>query len=353
MSLKKTLRRVLLKIAPELMSRIIESWVRVPQPRNAKARVVLTALTPGGAGADGKVSKRDFLPTFCDTLRRNDIATAWVSSTRELSRALRVEEPVVLIHLFGEDRNQIESPELAELEQRAVATFNRSGIGPLLADKLDSHRAFAAAGIPVPDLREAGGFVRSRLGTGLPTAITPNDTSVTRQEDDRQIRTEFVDTRVEFGNRRYFTSIRLLCIDNVVLHAYPRARDDQEGDASVHAHDTPADPALIEHLHKSLVQPRSVEFTSIAQQLYEVLGHGFYVHDLVIEAATGAVFVCETGFKFDDAAYWRHLEPIASRIPSQSVLFPVQQFAQYSAGVFLERCQSILAASHSDEGTAN
>ena len=185
--------------------------------------------------------------------------------------------------------------------------------------------------------------MRSRLGSSLPTAIVPDDATDTSAGDDLEIRTEFVDTRVNFGSRRYFTSVRLLCVDDVILHAYPRARDDRAGDASVHAHDTPADPALIEHLHESLVQPRSEEFASIARQLHDVLGHGFFAHDVIVESGTGRILVCEGGFKFDDPAYRRHLEPIASRIPSQSVLFPIQEFSRRSAEVFLARCESILA----------
>ena len=72
MNLKKHFRSLWLKVAPELNSRQLESWVRVPQPRSPRARIVLTALTKAGASAYGKVSAREFLPDFCGTLRGTD-----------------------------------------------------------------------------------------------------------------------------------------------------------------------------------------------------------------------------------------------------------------------------------------
>jgi hypothetical protein len=162
-------------------------------------------------------------------------------------------------------------------------------------------------------------------------------------DDDARIRTEFVDTVVTFEDHRYYTTVRLICVDDIVLHAYPRARNVDEGSASVHASDTPLNPALIEHLHETLVATRAEDFSRVARLLFGVLGHGFYAHDLLIDRNDGSISVCESGFKFDDRAYHGRLKPISADIPSQAVLFPVGEFARLSARAFLSRCDAVLA----------
>ena len=228
------------------------------------------------------------------------------------------------------------------LERQAVAVFNGSRTGELLADKLMSHHAFEAGGVPVPPLSESSGFVRSRAGTRLETFVERGDDGG-RFSDDSQIRTAFVDTVIDFENRSYFTTVRLVCVDDIILHAYPRARDVQERNASVHASNTPLNPPLIEFLQEKLVDTKSEELSRVARELFSVLGHGFYAHDLLIDRRDGSVSVCESGFKFYDNAYHDRMEPIAADLPSQAVLFPVEAFARLSAHAFVARCDGVLA----------
>jgi len=149
---------------------------------------------------------------------------------------------------------------------------------------------------------------------------------------------------VGFEGSEYFTTVRLLCIDDHVLHAFTRARDVEEGEAGVHSQDTPLNPALIEHLHAHCVEPNRPAFATIAKQLHAVLGHGFFVHDLLVETGTGSVMVCESGFKFDDKTYAKHIASIAADVPSQSPLLPMGPFARRSARVFAQECTAILGA---------
>jgi len=341
MRVKRYLRNWL-EIIPEVRSWLLERWVKMPQPINAKAHIVLTVLTKAGPWANGKVSMHQHLLPFCETLRGRNFATSFVSSERELSRMLRTRRPTILIHLYGEDNENIVSFELLELERMALATFNCAAIGPILADKLASHKTFEAAGVPVPALSDAGGFVRHRLGTGLQTVQEGYGDDM-KPVSDLHIRTQFVDTRIKFNNDEYFVSIRLLCIDNVILHALPRARNARDGDANVHARDTPINSALIEFIHDKLVEPHMEDFSSIADKLFKALGHGFYAHDLLIEKSSGAIFVCESGFKFDSPSYSNRFAAIASEIPSQAIMFSAQDFARFSAEIFEARCNLIVS----------
>lgn len=275
-------------------------------------------------------------------LRKNGFAIKFVSSERELARVLSHQHPVFIIHLYGEDHTQIASSKMDALERKAVAVFNGSRIGPVLADKLTSHQAFEAGGVLVPALKERGGFVRLRSGTGLPTFME-QDTGKATSGSDVHIQTEFIDTSIKFENRRYYTTIRLLCVDDIVLNTYLGARDVQDDSLNVHAYNTPLDPVLIEHLHRSLAATRTKEFSLIAKQLFAVLGHGFYAHDLLIASNDGSIFLCESGFKFDAEAYWAHHAPIAAEIPSQASLFPTEALARRSAQVFQTQCDTLLS----------
>lgn len=337
----RDLVKTLLRQVPEGRSLIWNRWVREAQPRAPDFSVVFTALTRDGLAANGKVSAFEYLPPFCDHLRRAGVATTFVSSLRELKRALRQSSETVLVHIYGEDHEQIVSDRLTALDARAALVFNPSRLGPLLADKQASQDAFAGGGIPVPPVigADGPGFVRARMGTHEPT-IAGALAAGTATED--YIKTAFVDTRVPFRERSYYTTVRLHCLDDEILHAYPRARDAAEGDPSVHAADTPRDPDLIEHLHQMLVVPNGDRFRDIARAMFGVLGHGFFAHDLLIDATSGDIFVCESGLKFDDPAFWMHLEPVAGDIPSQARLYPVDDFARYVAGRFLERCRHLL-----------
>ena len=287
----------------------------------------------------GKVSAGLFMPPFSDELRRNGFAVEWAYTKKELRRHLLDDLQVFVIHLYGEDDEQILCDEVLLLEEMATEVFNSAKVGPLLADKLATHNAFHDAGALVPPLSSDHGFVRARQGSGL-AAQVEDLPSYVEQENDGFIRNQFIDTRVRFKDEAYFTTVRLICVDDTVLHAYPRARNVDEGNTSVHAKDTPVNAELIEFLHGELVVPFEKDFKDIARNLHCVLGHGFFVHDLLIE--DGSVFVCESGFKFDDRAYWEHIEKIAKKIPSQAPLLPVQDFARRSARAFLAQCQSIL-----------
>ncbi len=339
--MKNPLKR--LKKARRLKSQLrsLERAIREPQPSHPIAKVVVSILTKEGPDDQGKVSTEQYLPPFCETIRKHGYSTEWASSERQLSRVLGCGSPVFLVHLFGEDMGQIASSTVNGLERKCTAVFNAAAVGQLLADKLATHRAFAAAGIPTPRLRNADGFVRARFGSGQKTHFVQTP-KADAPADQNSIYTDFVDTRVAHSDRLYYTSVRLLCIDDIVLHAYTRARDACDEGAEVHAQHTPIDPELIEHLHDVLIKPRAEQFSNIARQLYSVLGHGFYEHDLLIDRESGATYVCESGFRFDDPQYWQRFEPVASKIPSQTSLFPVQRFAQRSADAFLKRCQSVI-----------
>jgi hypothetical protein len=136
------------------------------------------------------------------------------------------------------------------------------------------------------------------------------------------------------GGAEYYTTIRMLCVGGALVHAFVRARPVSEGNPTVHTADTPRDAALIEHLHAALVVPNRPRLEALARRLAEVLGPGFYAHDLLVCRESGEILVCESGVKFDGPAYADHLRPVADRLPSQAILFG-DGLARASARAFL------------------
>ncbi|WP_299792780.1 hypothetical protein [uncultured Marivita sp.] len=315
---------------------------RVAQPKKPVAKVVISAMTEGGANANGKVKADLFFPPFCDELRRNGFKIEWAWSKKELARRLAGNLPAFIIHLYGEDNVQILDEDIQQIEKMAVATFNRAETGPLLADKIASQKILSDAGVNVPPVTTNSGHVRRRLGSKKSTDLGGQVPA--NEKEENFIRTRFIDTRVNFNGKSYYTTIRLICVDEIVLHAYPRARDVDDGNPDVHAGNTPLDADLIEYLHTTLVTPFEEEFRSIAQKLFSAWGHGFFAHDLLIEGRD--VFVCESGFKIDDLNYSNHLGPISNKIPSQAPLFPIEEFSRKSAEAFVTKCASILQDKH-------
>lgn len=231
-----------------------------------------------------------------------------------------------------------------DCELKAIAVFNASLTGRLVSDKLLFTQEAAKAGIKVPQIYKQGnkGFIRSRLGTAEDAWVIDEDKISSIENTEDQLITEFIDTRVSYCDREFFTTVRLLCVNNKIVHAFPRCRDAAEGNASVHAVDTPLNPALIEFLDSELIQKNMERFSNITRSLHDVLGHGFYAHDLLIERDTADIFVCESGFKFDAFGYWSHLSEIKDEIPSQAILYPSACFIRKSSFLFLSCCESVL-----------
>ena len=312
-------------------------------PTTPRAQCIFTVLTPPGLPA-GKVTAAQFLPRFLYALRASGYDTHFACSLPQLDCLLKSKVPSIVVHLYGEDRFEIATSAVRDLEDRALAVFNRAQTGRVLANKRETLRVLGDAGVLTPeqDPHNGAGFERHNTGTGLPSRYLAEVSNREESTSTDKILTRFVDTRVSLAGRDYYTTVRLLCVDGTVLHAYPRARPALEGSENVHGRNMPRNPRLIEQLDQTLVQPFEDEFRSLAVSVFNVLGHGFYSHDVLIERNTNALYVCESGFKFDDMTYAAHLAPIKTHLPSQSVLFPLEAFAEVSVRAFLASCDRLL-----------
>jgi hypothetical protein len=338
----------------------MDRWTRQPQPLSPKAQILLTVLTPGGVDANGKVTGYSYFSRFTQNLRQTGYETHFCCSLREIRKRMKVNSKTILIHIFGEDHYQIQSASIEDCERKAIAVFNASEMGVTISDKLKFHNKLLGTDVPLPKLQGVSekGFVRARLGTDEETWVSEGASQAVKKISSDHLVTEFIDTRVKFQQSEYFTTVRLLCVNEKIIHAFPRCRDASEENPSVHNTNTPVNHELIEYLHTELVEKYSQDFEEISKKLHSSLGNGFYAHDLLIEQETKNIFVCESGFKFNDMSYEWHLSEIRHLIPSQSILFPIDQFIEKSSRMFCICCDEALVSNlerqvlESDEANA-
>jgi len=185
----------------------------------------------------------------------------------------------------------------------------------IIGDKRATNDIFSKAGIPVPP--NAGPqatnkvFSNALIGSRGATAVI----DIGRPLDMDRYNTWFIDTVHDYMGKSYYVAIRTLAVTGTMISAFVRLRPTGEAETSVHAVDTPKDADLISYFHQTLVEANRPRLIQLCERIGKVLGPGFYCHDILPSRETGELFVCETGFKFDDMAYRDHLWSISTDLP--------------------------------------
>lgn len=302
----------------------------VSQPSKEIGRLVVCAIDPCGLSRADKVQPHRYFPDFCKVLSREGISTKFVGTGDELEET--IVRGCIVVHVYREDAVRIDTKRVLDAQRNAGLIFNHPIMGPILGRKEETHRWLTRHGVPMPSvlIHRDKIFSNAFQDSGGPVALLNLDAGL----DKTRFNTSFVDTRVMFGGKWFYTTVRLLCVGREIVHAYVRAKDAEPGAPSVHARDTPLDAELIEHLQLGLVSRRMTELRALARLLGDALGPGFYAHDLLIETKTSKIFVCESGFKFDDKSYLDRIAPIANDCPSHSWMI-TSEFAERAAELFL------------------
>ncbi|MDZ7904759.1 MAG: hypothetical protein U5N55_02560 [Cypionkella sp.] len=175
----------------------------------------------------------------------------------------------------------------------------------------------------MPNLVRAGDqysaqvFSNLEMGSGKRVIVTKDNTNIS---EDRY-NTRFIDTRIDFGGKTWYTMFRIQAVGGHIHHCYVRARDTAERAPSVHSKDTPANAGLIEHLYDKLIAPRRSEIFHHTRKMGEILGPGFYAHDMVVCQETGTLYMVESGFKFNDSPYANYLKSVQDDTPSNRIFY--------------------------------
>jgi hypothetical protein len=288
-----------------------------PQPQNPIAHVILGCLTPAGLSANGKGSKQLF-PAFCQNLRELGFATHICTSHRQIEHRIDKAKVAILINIFGEDHNDIASPQMIHLENKTAAVFNRAKMGTIIADKQRSLEHFTKFGVPMPPKPSADGVTFSNARTG--TARTVSLVSGTQELDEGRYNRAMINTVQTFEGRSYHTTVRLMCVADQIVHAMVRARTVEDENPSVHSKNTPLDPKLLGHLQQKLVDDQQETLQQIARSMNDAIGPCFVAHDILFDEHSRDAFVCEAGLKFFDQTFQKHILPIGKSVPFHELL---------------------------------
>lgn len=324
-------------------ARLLERMVQSVQPLNARIGVCFYAPPPGKFRGGGKVSADEFLPVFCRFLREQGVRTYFASSNRLLADAVRQPERTVVVCIYREVGYVPKGESLMSILENADLVFNHPKSGLIIANKPLANAALSAAGCSVPLSAEAldhGSTIFSNeiSASGAATQTIQKSDSL----DETRHNTQYIDTRQTFEGQEYHTTMRLMCINDKITHLIMRARNVTEGDASVHAKDTPKNAELINFLWRKALEDAGDQFQKIANTVYSTFGPGFYSHDTLLDKETHQVYICETGYKFDDNAYQRRVNEIAFRISGLKLFETGENTAISSAPIFLKQIHSLL-----------
>ncbi|RDC73451.1 hypothetical protein DLJ49_07775 [Rhodovulum sp. 12E13] len=306
--------------------------------------VVFAGLSRFHLSNPGKVTAETYLPALCTVLREAGFDTRFVTSVAALEGALDRALPAFVVMIYREEHDIPSGARLDAALARAELVFNHPETGRIVADKRRTNEVLTAAGVPMPRMVSAADapvFSNAVAESAQPVQVVESGASL----DPFRYNTEFIDTRIEYGGKDYYSTVRVMCIGAKITHAFVRARDAAQNDASVHTKDTPVDARMINDLHERLVEATWDHLSDIARRVSDALGPGFYAHDVLVERESGRVLVCETGFKFDNKQYSGALEPIRHLLPAWQPFHSPADNARNSAPHLIAALEERLAAS--------
>ena len=304
----------------------------------AQGHVIFSAVTPSALRGRGKVEPDIFLPPFMKALAENGWRSSFIFDEEELLAKIQKSKlPVALINLYNEERPGIPDTQcMHDAEQNAVVVFNPVHMGKTLGYKPDTNSLYAANGMAVPDM-EIGAddkvFSNALQDTSKAAWVTADLTP----EEEGRYNTRFIETQRAFEGHLYRNTVRVLACGPHIVHGFVGLRriSDVPGQASVHGVNTPPDSDLVTYFFEELFEKRRADLEILTRKISDVIGPGFYHHDLLIDNETDEIYVCETGIKFDAFAFHGKMTPILAQTPCLHPLEPTP-FARASAEAVLE-----------------
>jgi hypothetical protein len=310
-----------------------------PNP-NANFTVALVGTSREGLYGYGKATPLLYFPKFGHALAKRGITLMAYRDPAHALRNIANHDPTrtAFVFVYNEDFQRDHLQSFGELTcHTGFRFYNAPSAGEILGNKSLTNAIFAKAGICVPPLvcGEATSkvFSNAQIGTHAVTTIL----DVGQPLDAGRYNTRFIDTVHEYGGNSYHVALRALAVTGTMLSAYVRLRPAGEAEASVHASDTPQDAALISYFHETVVESNRTRLIELCEQIGEVLGPGFYAHDILPRRETGELYVCESGFKFDDQDIREALWPIGSDLPFLMDHFTVR-IADLAAEEIAKQC---------------
>lgn len=203
----------------------------------------------------------------------------------------------------------------------------------ILANKKKTNRLFLNKSIPLPNIcnwsncNECLSF--SEVGSQEDVYLLKKGDFL----DKNRYNVDLIDTSHEFKGSFYHTSIRILAVCGEIIDCWLRFRPANEPPI-VHSKNTPLNSELLNYYYPRLIEDNYNRLKKLTAKLYDALGPGFYAHDVLVDQ-NNKFFICESGFKFDDQTYRKHLQCIDKSLIFGKYICNQKNLAGKSASLFL------------------
>ena len=280
-------------------------------------RTIILVGTKKDGFIPGKLTAEVFIPIFRGTCAQHSFQVMAFPDPREfLSKKDLPQSPIVIlvyseVRLLRSGLDPTFCKVLERVEELGALVVHPPDVGFAIADKLATRDLILPTGVRMPELISAEQisslpvFSNERVGSSGAVYLQNSG-----KLDPSRYNTRYIDAVYEHAGSTYHVCLRAMAVGPICVAIYLRARAVCEKNPSVHSKDTPVDPDLLNHLYCEIVLPRQSEIHAICERIGSRLGPGFYSHDIVPERATGLLYVCETGFKFDDHTWWDRMTPL-------------------------------------------
>ena len=282
--------------------------------------VVTGTLDRPSLNLHSKVSPELYFPALGETAAALGIKVRLVPDPRDLAGLLRRFANPLFVLVYNEETSDremvLDVAFLLERSRPEALIVNHPRTCLTLGDKKQVHELYTKNGIPMPARITAAVageavFSNETAGSGASIRLLRAGEAL----DDGRYNTAYVDTVHQIAGTDYHVCLRALAVGGDCISAFARARPVADGDASVHAKNTPVDAALMNHLDEQVVRPNLPKIREICADIGRVQGLGCYVHDILPCRTSGQLLVCESGLKFDDRTIRQRMAPIAALTP--------------------------------------
>jgi hypothetical protein len=198
-------------------------------------------------------------------------------------------------------------------------------LGALIGNKKSTNQLLNSNGISTPYIYEGRAtekvFSNTLEGSGSEVMTFEQGTIL----NDARYNTKFIDTTHSFAGKSFFVSLRIMAFYDKYISTYVRCRDASENNPSVHAINTPLNKDLLNYLYSEIVLQNEQMLIDLAKKLGEILGPGFFSHDILFDPNSKSLFVCETGFKFDEIALRSRLLALKGKLLMDDLFYLEQK----------------------------
>jgi hypothetical protein len=308
-------------------------------------RILFVWFKELGPDGGGKITPHLFFPAFRNALRPYGITVEDCSDEQLATQLDRYRgQPIILVYReVHAATNSAFALKVASAEAKArghtLQVLHSLSLGLLVANKKATNQALQEAGVPVPKLieqRRASVRVFSNDNCSTDAAVCVVDAECDLNQE--RYNTEFIDTTHLYEGRYYYVFLRAMCVGRSCASIYVSARPIDDGSPSVRERLSPIDAGLLNDLHRRIVVPRKARIDEICRAIGARLGPAFYSHDLLPSNSTQDIYVCETGFKFDDVAIRSRLAPLADDIPFNDHAAAIERSAHALVSALTAHC---------------